>query len=70
MLNLPDPRSRILTTTLYGREADMPHYEFFCHACKQTFSKVLTLAEYEQGEIICTQCGSTDVEQSWSAFHA
>jgi hypothetical protein len=30
---------------------------------------VLTLAEYEQG-VICTQCGSTDVEQSWSAFHA
>ena len=32
MLNLPDPGSRILTITLYGREADMPHYEFFCHA--------------------------------------
>ena len=24
----------------------MPHYEYFCHACKKTFSKVLTLAEY------------------------
>ena len=23
----------------------MPHYEYFCHACKNTFSKVLTLAE-------------------------
>jgi hypothetical protein len=22
----------------------MPHYEFFCHSCKQAFSKVLTLA--------------------------
>ena len=27
----------------------MPHYEFFCHACKKTFSKVLTLAEYANG---------------------
>jgi putative FmdB family regulatory protein len=48
----------------------MPHYEFFCHACKKTFSKVLTLAEYEQGEVICPDCGSMEVEQSWSAFSA
>jgi putative FmdB family regulatory protein len=48
----------------------MPHYEFFCHACKRTFSKVLTLAEYEQGEVICPDCGSKEVEQSWSAFSA
>jgi uncharacterized protein len=31
----------------------MPHYEFFCHACKKTISKVLTLAEYEEGEVLC-----------------
>ena len=31
----------------------MPHYEFFCHACKKVFSKVLSLAEYEKGEAIC-----------------
>jgi putative FmdB family regulatory protein len=48
----------------------MPHYEFFCHACKKTFSKVLTLAEYEEGEVICPDCGSQEVEQSWSAFSA
>ena len=46
----------------------MPNYEFFCHNCKKTFSKVLTLAEYEEGEIICPRCGSKEVEQSWSAF--
>jgi putative FmdB family regulatory protein len=48
----------------------MPHYEFFCHACKKTFSKVLTLAEYEAGEVLCPRCLSSNVEQSWSAFYA
>jgi hypothetical protein len=27
----------------------MPDYEFHCHACKKTFSKLLTLAEYASG---------------------
>jgi putative FmdB family regulatory protein len=48
----------------------MPHYEFFCHACKKTFSKILTLAEYEEGEVTCPHCGSDKGEQSWSAFYA
>jgi hypothetical protein len=25
----------------------MPHYEFFCHGCKKTFSKILALADHE-----------------------
>jgi len=47
----------------------MPLYEFFCHTCKKTFSKILTLAEYEEGEVICPLCGSAKVEQSWSTFY-
>jgi putative FmdB family regulatory protein len=47
----------------------MPRYDFFCQACKKTFSKVLTLAEYEKGEVLCPRCGGDDVEQSWSAFY-
>jgi putative FmdB family regulatory protein len=47
----------------------MPDYEYFCHACKKTFSKVLTLAEYEEGEVLCPLCGSDNVEQSWSVFY-
>jgi putative FmdB family regulatory protein len=43
----------------------MPHYEFFCHACKKAFSKVLTPAEYEEGEVVCPHCGSDEVEQRW-----
>jgi putative FmdB family regulatory protein len=47
----------------------MPHYEFFCHTCKRTFSKILTLTEYEEGEVACPYCDSSNVEQSWSAFY-
>jgi putative FmdB family regulatory protein len=48
----------------------MPQYEFFCHACKRLFSKVLMLAEYEKCPVVCPHCGSDKVEQSWSAFYA
>ena len=26
----------------------MPHYEFFCQACKKTFTTILALVEYEE----------------------
>jgi len=31
----------------------MPHYESFCHNCKKLFSKVLSLADCEEGEVLC-----------------
>ncbi len=43
----------------------MPHYEFFCHQCKQAFSMMLKEAEYQEGAINCPHCGSDDVEQRW-----
>jgi putative FmdB family regulatory protein len=46
----------------------MPHYEFFCHACKKSFSKALSLVDYEEGEVLCPHCGSKEVERCWSAF--
>jgi len=48
----------------------MPHYEFLCHDCQKFFDKILSLADYEEGEILCPHCGSKDVEQGWSAFSA
>ncbi|MCI0354456.1 MAG: zinc ribbon domain-containing protein [Acidobacteria bacterium] len=48
----------------------MPHYEYFCQDCKKKFSKVLTLAEYGKGKIVCPHCGSSKVEQSYSSFFA
>ena len=48
----------------------MPHYEFFCHACKKVFSKAMSLAEYGKCKLRCPRCGSNKVEQTWSAFYA
>jgi putative FmdB family regulatory protein len=71
MLNPPHPAAYNSAATLHNHaEVPMPHYEFFCHAYKKTFSKVLTLAEYEEGEVLSPHCGSNNVEQSWSAFYA
>ena len=47
----------------------IPDYEFYCHTCMKTFSKVLTRAEYEEGEVLCPHCSSDNVEQSWSVFY-
>ena len=46
----------------------MPQYEFFGHNCKKLFSKILSLVDCEEGEVLCPHCGSKDVEQRWSAF--
>ena len=48
----------------------MPHYEFFCQDCKKLFDKILSLEDYEEGEVLCQYCGSKRVEQRWSAFSA
>ncbi len=39
----------------------MPHYEFYCHACRKTFTKILTLVDYEEGGVVCPHCGSHKV---------
>jgi putative FmdB family regulatory protein len=49
----------------------MPHYEFFCHACKKIFSRILTIADHDkEKKTSCPHCGSKNVEQRWSAFSA
>ena len=46
----------------------MPHYEFFCRTCKKTFSRVLALVDWAEGEVTFPHCGSHEVEQVWSAL--
>jgi putative FmdB family regulatory protein len=47
----------------------MPRYEYYCHACKQPFSRTLTPAEYEEAGVACPHCGSEEVEERGSAFY-
>ena len=37
----------------------MPHYEFFCNACKKTFSKILTITEHDAEKTACPHCGTS-----------
>ena len=48
----------------------MPHYDFVCQSCKKSFSKILTLADYEKRKVECPSCGSKKVEQKMSSFYA
>lgn len=48
----------------------MPQYTFLCRSCNKEFSKILTLSEYEKGQITCPHCGSKNLEQRWAAFYA
>jgi putative FmdB family regulatory protein len=51
-------------------EVFMSHHEYFCKACKRTFSKVLTISEHDSKQMDFPHCGSQEVEQSWSVFSA
>ena len=44
----------------------MPHYEFFCQDCQKFFDKILSLVDYEEGEVQCPHCGSKNIEQRWT----
>ena len=69
MLNPSISGSRILRLRFISVEV-APHCEFFCHACKKVFSKILTIVRHEKEKISCPHCGSKNVEQPWSAFSA
>jgi RNA polymerase subunit RPABC4/transcription elongation factor Spt4 len=36
--------------------------------CKKFSDKILSLIDYEKGDVVCPKCGSKKVEQRWSAF--
>jgi putative FmdB family regulatory protein len=48
----------------------MPRYEFFCGNCKRLLSTILSLVDYEEGEVLCPHCGSKNIERCWLAFNA
>jgi putative FmdB family regulatory protein len=48
----------------------MPRYEFFCEDCQKEFELILTLAEYEKGNVKCPKCGGKHVHQEAASFFA
>ena len=46
----------------------MPTYEYRCDACNKEFTKVLSIAEHDQGKVTCPQCQSDKVQQQVSIF--
>jgi putative FmdB family regulatory protein len=70
MLNLPTEGARILPSHPSKTVGiPMPHYEFLCHDCQKFFDNIFSLADYEEGELLCPHCGSKNVEQR-GAFYA
>lgn len=48
----------------------MPLYEYTCNDCHKDFSRVMTLREYERGDVACPDCKSKNVEQKPATFYA
>jgi len=48
----------------------MPRYEFYCEDCNKRFESILSLAEYEKGNVKCPKCGGKHVHQELAAFFA
>jgi putative FmdB family regulatory protein len=48
----------------------MPQYEYLCIKCKKTFSLIMTLAEYDKGNVACPKCKGKKVEQKVAPFFA
>ncbi|SPD72048.1 putative regulatory protein (CxxC_CxxC_SSSS) [uncultured Desulfobacterium sp.] len=46
----------------------MPTYEFKCDKCGNSYTLLLTLAEYEKKNFRCPKCKSKNVKQQISSF--
>lgn len=46
----------------------MPIFEYHCKKCGHDFEELQTLAERENGRLICPACGSKRVARGFSSF--
>jgi putative FmdB family regulatory protein len=46
----------------------MPRYEFYCEDCNKPFEVILTVEEYEKGQIKCPTCSKKHVPGSCRLF--
>jgi putative FmdB family regulatory protein len=47
----------------------MPSYLLHCRGCLKPFTEQSSRHDYEQGDIVCPFCGSSDVERQVSRFY-
>ena len=46
----------------------MPTYEFYCEACKKSFTIILSLSEYEKLKYSCPECKAKKLKQQITSF--
>ena len=46
----------------------MPHYEFYCEACRKEVSLTLSIGERERGDFKCPGCGGKDLRPLMGTF--
>ena len=46
----------------------MPTYEYVCVKCGEEFVQVMSISEFESGQVTCPKCQSKDVKQQMSTF--
>jgi putative FmdB family regulatory protein len=50
-----------------GKEDTMPTYEYRCLKCGEEFTRIMSIAEYEKGGVVCPKCGG-ETKQQMSQF--
>jgi putative FmdB family regulatory protein len=46
----------------------MPTYEYLCGKCGEGFVRIMSISEYESGQVTCPKCKSDDVKQQMTTF--
>ncbi len=46
----------------------MPTYEYLCAKCGEKFVRIMSLKEFEAGQVTCPKCNSGEVKQQMSTF--
>ena len=49
-------------------DADMPTYDFECQKCNNSFTLMISIAEYDKKRFQCPQCESRKVKQKITHF--
>ena len=51
-----------------SRRNAMPTYEYLCGKCGEQFVRIMSIKEYEAGQVACPKCNAAEVKQQMSQF--